>query len=242
MISRTLANFSSGTKRTKPRSCDSPEDNYWWCWYGSEIEANAYYLKLLARVEPRASRRRRLVSICSTTASTPRIGTHTRHGDLRRSLRRLHPCIRRSQARHGRRDLGRWQKRKEVPIKSENCSRSTTSLCLWALRSPTENTGRDPPPAPARFTTMPTSPTSRSRTRSPRLVWRSRSNEVLPPGASREDARAAGSRGQALDQKVEKFQRVLLANLSTVKSGQLVEIGLEIESNERLRVPDVLRT
>ena len=26
-----------------------PEDNYWWYWYGSEFEANAYYLKLLGR-------------------------------------------------------------------------------------------------------------------------------------------------------------------------------------------------
>ncbi|MCP4817475.1 MAG: hypothetical protein GY888_33590, partial [Planctomycetaceae bacterium] len=42
--------------------------------------------------------------------------------------------------------------------------------------------------------------------------------------------KAAGSRGQAVDQKVEKYERELVKNLDTLKSGDLVEIELEIES------------
>ena len=42
--------------------------------------------------------------------------------------------------------------------------------------------------------------------------------------------KAAGSRGQAVDQKVEKYDRQELENLATVKSGDLVEIELEIDS------------
>ena len=42
--------------------------------------------------------------------------------------------------------------------------------------------------------------------------------------------KAAGSRGQAVDQKVEKYEREELANLATLKSGDLVEIELEIDS------------
>src|SRR5206468_9084190 len=30
-----------------------PANNYWWYWYGSDTEANAYYLKLLARTDPK---------------------------------------------------------------------------------------------------------------------------------------------------------------------------------------------
>jgi hypothetical protein len=41
---------------------------------------------------------------------------------------------------------------------------------------------------------------------------------------------AAGSRGQAVDQKVEKYQREELADLSLLKSGDLVEVELEIDS------------
>src|SRR5205085_7815927 len=39
-----------------------------------------------------------------------------------------------------------------------------------------------------------------------------------------------GSRGQALDQKVEKYERSELANLAQLKSGELVEVELEIDS------------
>ncbi|MBI3267629.1 MAG: hypothetical protein HYZ53_01300 [Planctomycetes bacterium] len=48
----------------------------------------------------------------------------------------------------------------------------------------------------------------------------------------REDASttAAGDRGQALTQKVEKFRRVPLPNGSLLKSGDLVEVELEIDS------------
>jgi uncharacterized protein YfaS (alpha-2-macroglobulin family) len=42
--------------------------------------------------------------------------------------------------------------------------------------------------------------------------------------------KAAGSRGQVLDQKVEKYLRFELADLAQLKSGDLVEVELEIES------------
>ena len=42
--------------------------------------------------------------------------------------------------------------------------------------------------------------------------------------------KAAGSRGQAVDQRVEKYERHELENLDTLKSGDLVEIELEIDS------------
>jgi hypothetical protein len=41
---------------------------------------------------------------------------------------------------------------------------------------------------------------------------------------------AAGSRGQVIEQAVEKYERQELPNLSVVKSGDLVEIELEIQS------------
>lgn len=42
--------------------------------------------------------------------------------------------------------------------------------------------------------------------------------------------KVAGTRGQALDQKVEKYQRLPLKNLDTLKSGELVEVELVIQS------------
>ena len=43
-------------------------------------------------------------------------------------------------------------------------------------------------------------------------------------------SQSAGSRGQVVDKKVEKFERQLLENLDTLKSGDLVEVELLIES------------
>ena len=42
--------------------------------------------------------------------------------------------------------------------------------------------------------------------------------------------KAQASRGQAVDQRVEKYERELLANLDEVVSGDLIEVELEIES------------
>ena len=42
--------------------------------------------------------------------------------------------------------------------------------------------------------------------------------------------KAAGSRGQVVDQRVEKYEREELPNLSTLKSGELCEVELVIES------------
>ncbi|MCE5278647.1 MAG: alpha-2-macroglobulin, partial [Planctomycetaceae bacterium] len=36
-------------------------EGYWWCWYGSEYEAQGYYLKLLAAVDPKGKTASRLV-------------------------------------------------------------------------------------------------------------------------------------------------------------------------------------
>src|SRR5438445_9217953 len=38
-----------------------PESNVWWYWHGNEIEANAYYLKLLTKTNARDDRASRLV-------------------------------------------------------------------------------------------------------------------------------------------------------------------------------------
>jgi uncharacterized protein YfaS (alpha-2-macroglobulin family) len=45
-----------------------------------------------------------------------------------------------------------------------------------------------------------------------------------------EKIKVPGSRNQPLDQKIVKYERTELANLATVKSGDLVEIELEIDS------------
>ncbi len=81
---------------------------YWWYWYGSEFEANAYYLKLLVANDPQDPVAPMLGEILGQQSPTRHLlEQHPRHGAGGRSARRLHPSHRRRQARHDGRGLGR---------------------------------------------------------------------------------------------------------------------------------------
>ena len=61
-----------------------PNENYWWSWYGSEIETDAFYLKLLARTDPRGELAPRLVKY---------VLNNRRHGSYWNSTRDTAFCI-----------------------------------------------------------------------------------------------------------------------------------------------------
>jgi len=52
MIMKNIEQFVQIDKENQTSYLKLPENNCWWCWYGSEIEADAYYLKLLSRTTP----------------------------------------------------------------------------------------------------------------------------------------------------------------------------------------------
>ena len=61
-----------------------PADNYWWYWYGSDVEADAYYLKLLARTDPKGEVAARLVKyLLNNRKHATYWNSHPRHGHLR---------------------------------------------------------------------------------------------------------------------------------------------------------------
>ena len=76
-----------------------PENNWWWCWYGSEYEAQAYYLKLLTARGP--ARRDRLAP-GEIPAQQPQarqlLEQHARYRHRGRSHGRLPAGQRRGQA------------------------------------------------------------------------------------------------------------------------------------------------
>ena len=75
MLLRNMDQFLVQDDENQTAYLKLPADNCWWCWYGSEDEAQAYYLKLLCAVEPKGERPRAWSSTSSTTAGTPRTGT-----------------------------------------------------------------------------------------------------------------------------------------------------------------------
>ncbi|HLQ47154.1 MAG TPA: alpha-2-macroglobulin, partial [Planctomycetaceae bacterium] len=61
MILKNIEQFLVQDDENQTAYLKLPENNWWWSWYGSDIEANAYYLKLLSRVDAKDERASRLV-------------------------------------------------------------------------------------------------------------------------------------------------------------------------------------
>ena len=61
-----------------------PNEGYWWSWYGSEVETDAFYLKLLARTDPKGELAPRLVKY---------LLNNRRHGSYWNSTRDTAFCI-----------------------------------------------------------------------------------------------------------------------------------------------------
>ncbi len=61
MVLRNIGQYVQQDDENQTAWLNLPQSNFWWCWYGSEYEAHAYYLKLLAKTDPKGEVARRLV-------------------------------------------------------------------------------------------------------------------------------------------------------------------------------------
>ena len=52
MLKRNVEQFLKRDNENQTAWLEMGHEFYWWYWYGSEMEAHAYYLKLLAETEP----------------------------------------------------------------------------------------------------------------------------------------------------------------------------------------------
>ncbi len=100
MILKNIEQFVVQDEENQTAYLRLPADNPWWYWYGSEIEANAYYLKLLAAHQPQG---REGLAAGEVPAQQPQardlLEQHARHGRLHRGHGRLPEGQRRGQAR-----------------------------------------------------------------------------------------------------------------------------------------------
>ena len=60
MVMRNISQYVVEDDENQTAYLNLPE-GIWWYWYGSEFEANAYYLKLLAATDPKSRVAPRLV-------------------------------------------------------------------------------------------------------------------------------------------------------------------------------------
>jgi uncharacterized protein YfaS (alpha-2-macroglobulin family) len=210
-----------------------PEGNYWWYLYGSEYEAHAYYLKLLSRQEPQSEVASGMVKYLLNNRKHATYWNSTR--DTAIVIEAIAEYLKASG--ENKPDLTvqvliDGKQRKEVKINAENLFSFDSQLVLEgdAVDSgehtiELRKTGR----GPLYFNAYLTNFTLEDDIKRAGLEIKvNRKYYQLKPVDKK--IKVAGSRGQAVDQKVEKYERLPLENFATLKSGDLVEIELEIDS------------
>jgi len=210
-----------------------PEGNAWWFWYGSDVEAMAYYLKLLVRTDPKSEVAPRLAKYLLNNRKHATYWNSTR--DTALCIEALAEFITASGEASPELTVEVWidgKKHKEVTIDSKNLFMYDDRLVLIGdAVEAGEHTielrkrGRGPLYYNAYLTNF----TLEDPITSAGLEVKVNRNffKLVPVDKK---IKAPGSRGQAVDQKVEKYERQPLADLASLKSGELVEIELVIES------------
>lgn len=206
---------------------------FWWWWYGSEYEAQAFYLKLLCRTAPKSPRAAGLVKYLLNNRKHATYWNSTRDTGL--CLEAMADYLRASG--EDRPDMTveivvDGQVRKTARIAADNLFDFDNALVLEG----------------AALTDGPHSIEIRRSGRGPVYFNAYLANFTLEDPITKagleikvdrtfyrlvraeKTGRAQGTRGQVVDQKLEKFERVPLAGPGEVKSGDLVEVELELES------------
>ena len=207
--------------------------HYWWRWYGSEYEAHAYYLKLLCRTNPKSEVAPRLVKYLLNNRKHATYWNSTR--DTAICIEAMADFLKASGEDRPEMTVevyfdGKLQK--AVEITSQNLFDFDNKLVLEGNELSTgrhtvelRRKGRGPLYYNAyqtNFTLEDFITAAGLEIKVQRKYYRLRRVEKT--------IKAAGSRGQVVDQRVEKYERVPLVNLAELTSGDLVEIELEIDS------------
>jgi uncharacterized protein YfaS (alpha-2-macroglobulin family) len=233
MILENIRQYAVEDNENQTAYLKLPAGNPWWYWYGSEIEANAYYLKLLSRTSPRDTKAAGLVKYLLNNRKHATYWNSTR--DTAICIEAMAEYLKASGEDNPDMTVEVWldgKKSKEVSINRDNLFTFDNKFVLTGdkvasgqhvLEIKRKGSG------PVYFNAYVTNFTLEDMITKAGLEVRvDRKYYKLTPIVDK--VKVSGSRGQALDQKVQKYERTPLVNLATLKSGELVEIELEIES------------
>ncbi|MCA9026613.1 MAG: alpha-2-macroglobulin [Planctomycetaceae bacterium] len=233
-IIRNIDQFLKVDDENQTAYLDLPNQGYWWNWFGDTIEGNAFYLKLLTRVNPQDEKAAGLVKY---------LLNNRKHATYWNSTRDTAYCIEAmaeylTASGEDKPDMTievivDGKVRKEVQVTSDNLFTFENSLVLEgeAVESgPHQIELRKRGTGPLYYNAYLTNFTTEDFITSAGLEIKV--EREFYKLVQREDATdvVQGSQGQVIDQQALKYDRVPLANLSEVTSGDLIEIELTIES------------
>jgi uncharacterized protein YfaS (alpha-2-macroglobulin family) len=232
MVLRNLRQYVVEDNENQTAFLNMPPD-IWWYWYGSEYEAQAYFLKLLVANNPQDPLAPRLVKYLVNNRKHATYWNSTR--DTAVVVEALADYIEATGEDKPDLTIEVWidgQKRQEVKVDATNLFTFDnrfvlTGDALEAGRHTVEL--RKSGTGPLYYSGYLTNFTLEDDIRAAGLELNvnRRYFKLTPADKSIE---VAGGHGQVVDQKVEKYDRTEVPNLGTVESGDLVEIELTIES------------
>ena len=232
MILRNIGQYVQQDDENQTASLLLPEGS-WWYWYGSEYEAMAYYLKLLSKTDPKGELASRLVKY---------LLNNRKHATYWNSTRDTALCVE-AMADHLRASgeskpemtvevLFDGQLQKAVEITPATLFTFDGALVLEGeavAPGRHEIELRKRGDGPLYYNGYLTNFTLEEFiTKAGLEIKVERKYYKLVPRDK--SIKAAGSRGQVVDQKVEAYQREEVLSGTTLASGELVEIELVIES------------
>lgn len=240
MIIRNIDQFLVTDKENQTTYINLPErDSYWWYWYGDTIEANACFLKLITRVNPQDERASGLVKYLLNNRKNASYWNSTR--DTALCIEALAEYLVASGESQPHLAVEVWvdgEKKQTVEITPDTLFSFNNKLVIEgeALTAGPhvielkKSSTKDGAASPLYYNAYLTNFTMEDDIKSAGLEVKV--NRKFYKLTQRKDATATvqGDRGQAIDQKVLKYDRTELANLSEVTSGDLIEVELEIDS------------
>jgi len=233
MYRRNVEQFLKVDDENQTAWLELGNQGYWWSWYGSEIEAHAYYLKLLADIEPDGPIASRMVKYLLNNRKNGTYWNSTR--DTAIALEAMSDYLVASNEDRPNYTLDLLvdgEVKKTVKVTPDNIFEIDNSFVLEgeALSSGAHTVSfRKNGTGPVYFNGYTTNFSKEDFIRKQGLEIKvERKMYKLIPEEKSVDVR--GARGQAVSQKVEKFTRELVTNDAMLKSGDLVEVELEITS------------
>ncbi|MDA0657973.1 MAG: MG2 domain-containing protein [Planctomycetota bacterium] len=233
MILRNLNQFLVQDDENDTAYLRLPEGSAWWYWHGSDIEANAYYLKLLARTEPQGAVAPRLVKYLLNNRKHATYWNSTRDTSI--CIEAFADYLKTSQETLPDMSievLVDGKKRHEVTINAKNLFTFDNRFALTGADvtdGKHEVTIRRRGKGPVYFNVYATHFTLEDPIKAAGLEVKV-GRRFFRLVREEKEIPVAGGRGQVAGQRVEKYRREPLENLAVVSSGDLIEIELEIDS------------
>ncbi|MCK5801222.1 MAG: hypothetical protein KAI66_00250 [Lentisphaeria bacterium] len=233
MLIRNMRQYLKTDDENQTAWLEMDNGSYWWNWFGDEIETHAMFLRLLAATEPKGDTAHRLVKYLLNNRKHATYWKNTR--DTASCLEAFADYIQASGEDKPDQTIELWLDGKRVKEVTVNAATLFTFDNVFVLEGEALKGGkhklelRKKGSGPlyynayvSYFTLEDFIPKTGLEVKIERRVYRLKAVD--------KEIDVAGSRNQALKQKVEKYERVLVENKDSVNSGDLIEIELVVES------------